>query len=335
MNETKKIILQSSGRIPSDSPRKNPLEPPPARSNWHVYVRFSLRRVNDRIISANGVSLEGADYGAAVRVLRDSGSTVLLVVKRRLAGTLGGPGGGGTNNNSHNSNNIGGNSPTGTAGPMPARAASPTSRPACQSHRLSLSRPSKKEDFGIVLGCRLYVREVTREGTGAQVGDLVTRIAGIQADNMSLKEARKLMDQSKERLSLVVSREPQQEPAAKLAQATDQMQPPQSSASGGGGGGGSGIGYSSQNLYVPPPTRQPAPSAEDKSNLAPRGRSRGPLLEVSLSQLDLPATPTQPRSILEPPRPPPPRPEGESDCCLVCGSGLMVTCSLVSVEVSL
>lgn len=42
-------------------------------------------RVNDRIISANGISLEGADYGAAVRVLRDSGSTVLLVVKRRAS----------------------------------------------------------------------------------------------------------------------------------------------------------------------------------------------------------------------------------------------------------
>lgn len=46
---------------------------------------FLFLRVNDRIISANGISLEGADYGAAIRVLRDSGSTVLLVVKRRAS----------------------------------------------------------------------------------------------------------------------------------------------------------------------------------------------------------------------------------------------------------
>jgi hypothetical protein len=103
----------------------------------------------------------------------------------------------------------------------------------------------------------------------------------------------------------------------------------------------SGPNYSSQNLYVQPPTRSSHSThqhnlVEDKSNLVPRGRSRGPLLDVSLSQLDRPATPVGlphhhahshscPRSGLEdgtpslgppdplgsPPRPPPPRPEGE------------------------
>nr|CAD7419476.1 unnamed protein product [Timema poppensis] len=85
--------------------------------------------------------------------------------------------------------------------------------------------------------------------------------------------------------------------------------------------------YSSQNLYVQPPTRHQHQHTlvEDKSNLLPRGRSRGPLLDVSLSQLDRPATPvghhsqhSRSRSGLEevgppdpqgPPRPPPPRPE--------------------------
>jgi hypothetical protein len=41
-------------------------------------------RVNDRIISANGVSLENVEYATAVQVLRDSGNTVLLVVRRRV-----------------------------------------------------------------------------------------------------------------------------------------------------------------------------------------------------------------------------------------------------------
>lgn len=214
-------------------------------------------QVNDRIISANGVSLEGADYGAAVRVLRDSGSTVLLIVKRRSVG-----------------------SPVGSSpGHVPP-----------QTHRLTLTRNNKKDDFGVVLGCKLFVKEVTRENTGAKPGDVVTRIGGLAADNMSLKEAKKIMDQCKDRLSVVVSRE------SPLNGGT------YSSGKGDSGEFLSGASYSSQNLYVPPPTRQPL---EDKSNLAPRGRSRGPLMDVSLSQLDLPATPT-----VDPPRPPPPRLEG-------------------------
>lgn len=42
-----------------------------------------LFRVNDRIISVNGISLQNVDYATAVQVLRDSGDTVVLVVKRR------------------------------------------------------------------------------------------------------------------------------------------------------------------------------------------------------------------------------------------------------------
>ncbi|XP_076666859.1 zonula occludens-like protein polychaetoid isoform X1 [Andrena cerasifolii] len=212
-------------------------------------------QVNDRIISANGISLEGADYGAAIRVLRDSGSTVLLVVKRRAA--------------SNSSSNLG--------------------NPTLQSHRLTLTRNNKKDDFGIVLGCRLYVKEVTRENTGVKPGDVLTRIGSVATDNMSLKEAKKLMDQCKDRLSIVVTRD---NSCCHAQQQTKSETGEYLSGT---------TSYSSQNLYVPPPTRQPI---EDKSNLVPRGRARGPLMDVSLSQLDLPATPT-----VDPPRPPPPRPE--------------------------
>ncbi|XP_076382260.1 zonula occludens-like protein polychaetoid isoform X2 [Megalopta genalis] len=211
-------------------------------------------QVNDRIISANGISLEGADYGAAIRVLRDSGSTVLLIVKRRAA-----------------SNSAG------------------TGNSTLQSHRLTLTRNNKKDDFGIVLGCRLYVKEVTRENSGVKLGDVLTRIGSVATDNMSLKEAKKLMDQCKDRLSIVVTRDNSCCHAHQQAK-TETGEYLSGTTS-----------YSSQNLYVPPPTRQPI---EDKSNLVPRGRTRGPLMDVSLSQLDLPATPT-----VDPPRPPPPRPE--------------------------
>ena len=35
-------------------------------------------------MSANGVSLENVEYATAVQVLRDSGNTVALVVRRRV-----------------------------------------------------------------------------------------------------------------------------------------------------------------------------------------------------------------------------------------------------------
>lgn len=51
---------------------------------------------------------------------------------------------------------------------------------------------------------------------------------------------------------------------------------------------------------------------EDKSNLLPRGRTRGPLSDANLNQLDRNNMGSYGRSKGrdEPPRPPPPRPEG-------------------------
>lgn len=89
--------------------------------------------------------------------------------------------------------------------------------------------------------------------------------------------------------------------------------------------------YSNQNLYVQPPTRNPnlnqnngfeekldqnsGPNSlpDEKSNLAPRGRSRGPLSEANLTQLEnrnsIPGY-ARSKGRDEPPRPPPPRAEG-------------------------
>lgn len=50
---------------------------------------------------------------------------------------------------------------------------------------------------------------------------------------------------------------------------------------------------------------------EDKNNLAPRGRSRGPLSDANLSQLDSRNNMGSYSRQKEPPRPPPPRAEGK------------------------
>ena len=69
-------------------------------------------------------------------------------------------------------------------------------------------------DFGIVLGCKIYVRELaeTKDGRGAgagglQEGDVLLKINNHATDSMTLKEARKLLESAKDKLNLVVRRE--------------------------------------------------------------------------------------------------------------------------------
>ncbi|KAJ6633312.1 Tight junction protein ZO-1 [Pseudolycoriella hygida] len=266
-------------------------------------------QVNDRIISVNGVSLENVEYATAVQVLRDSGNTVTLVVKRRVSNLIASP----NHSHQHSHSLV---SSTGLGG-----------GPTQQTIKLVLNKSSKKDDFGLVLGCRLFVKEISSKardqlainGYSLQEGDIVTRIHNTNTnDSMSLKEAKKIIDGCKERLNLVVIRDGasnaissgMQSPVySHTAQVSNCSNNDDSFLAGGNNS------YSAQNLYVQPPTR-PAMSTllDDKSNLTPRGRSRNPLTDVSLLQLDRPSTPqgahtghSRSRSgIDEPPRPPPP-----------------------------
>ena len=134
------------------------------------------------MISANNTSLEGVDYATAVQVLRDSGQTVHLVVKRRVV------------------------LPAQTTTTAESVTTSQTTFP------VSLSRSKKKEDFGIVLGCKIYIKDVVRRSIADRqgdlsCGDLVHKINGVSLDGLTLKEARKLVETSKDKLDLVVKRE--------------------------------------------------------------------------------------------------------------------------------
>ncbi|KAH8250201.1 hypothetical protein KR026_007656 [Drosophila bipectinata] len=313
-------------------------------------------QVNDRIISVNGVSLENVEYATAVQVLRDSGNTVQLVVKRRVPLNPVTPGGAAVQHqHSHSLSSVGLMANGGGVAPTPMTSLSqPNSLNSSlvqnatggQPIKVTLTKGGKKDDYGVVLGCRLFVKEISSKareqlnanGYSLQEGDIITRIHNTNCgDTMSLKEAKKIIDGCKERLNLVVLRDITNQAAVSqlnLNNSTSHQsasgniyashQPQVSGCSNGNNnledpylpGGAS---YSSQNLYVQPPTRTSnGPNMngnslnEEKSNLTPRGRSRGPLMDgVSLQQLDRPVTPTgRGRNGVasdEPPRPPPPR----------------------------
>lgn len=295
-------------------------------------------RVNDRIVSVNGVSLENVEYATAVQVLRDSGNTVSLVVKRRVMNLnfLHSPSQSNTltssvHQHSISSNGLAGSSAAGgTSGGLSngllSSSSSSHNAHNQQTIKVCVAKTSKKDDFGIVLGCRLFVKEISSKvkeqlaanGYSLQEGDIVTRIHNTNCtDAMSLKEAKKIIDGCKDRLNMVVARDllasgtptvPGTPNYSHTAQVSNCSNIDESFLPG-------GASYSSQNLYVQPPTR-PTNMAEDKSNLTPRGRSRNPLLDAaSLSQLDRPQTPpsaaghTRSRSGVDeaPNRPPMPR----------------------------
>ncbi|CAG0880498.1 unnamed protein product [Darwinula stevensoni] len=211
-------------------------------------------QINDRVLSANGVSLENVDYSTAVQVLRESGPTLHLVVKRRVI---------------------------------------LNSSPDSQLLKVTLSKNKKKEDFGIILGCKIYVKEITSrslaEKEGAlQEGDTILKINSCSTENMSLKEARKLVEGSREKLHLTVKRQ--------QGLTAGSPSPPHLSCGEQSKNSWSRSNfiditearpsYTSQNLYVQPPTR---------------GESHRP-------PPPLPPPPTYPERGLDISPPPPPRP---------------------------
>jgi tight junction protein 1 len=196
-----------------------------------------------------------------------------------------------------------------------------------QQIKVILNKTSKKEDFGLVLGCRLFVKEISSKmreqlqanGYTLQEGDIVTRVHNTNChDAMSIKEAKKIIDSCKERLNLAVIRDPNSAitpGSSSINNAPIYSHQQQLSNCSNVEDNFNSSAYSTQNLYVQPPTRPSISTLlDDKCNLTPRGRSRGPLTDISLQQLDRPVTPPAGHSrsrsgIDEPPRPPPPRGE--------------------------
>ena len=102
------------------------------------------------------------DYATAVQVLRDSGQSVNLVVKRRLVLPP-------TNNVVQTSNGV----QQSNSDPNPTLKVI-----------LNKNHTKKKEDFGVVLGCKIYIKEIMRPSLAEKElnlaeGDFVNSINGM------------------------------------------------------------------------------------------------------------------------------------------------------------
>ncbi|CAK5117834.1 unnamed protein product [Meloidogyne enterolobii] len=132
-----------------------------------------LLQIGDRITSCNGYPLEHADYSSAIKVMKEA-QQLNMIVKRRV--------------------------------PVPFVEFEQ------RTLKFTLSKSRKKDDFGIVLGCKFYIKEIlnpklAEKEPGLKEGDSVLRINGQSLDGVSLDEATRLLQRSREKLSLVVQRD--------------------------------------------------------------------------------------------------------------------------------
>ncbi|XP_071141153.1 tight junction protein 1-like isoform X14 [Mytilus edulis] len=129
--------------------------------------------INDRVVSVNSCSLENVDHRTAIQVLKDSGNKVHLVIRRRV---------------------------------VVASIMDPET-----PLKIMLEKKNRKDDFGVVLGCKFFIKEIysgslAREEGTLQEGDTVLKINNTPVDNLSVHEARKLIEKTKEKLQLFVTK---------------------------------------------------------------------------------------------------------------------------------
>ncbi|VDM53174.1 unnamed protein product [Angiostrongylus costaricensis] len=134
---------------------------------------WGLLQVNDRILSANGVSFESIDYSSAVDIIKNA-EHINMIVKRRVA--------------------------------MPIMEFEQ------RTLKFTLSKSRKKDDFGIVLGCKFYIKEIrnpklAEKDPGLREGDSVLRINGQSVEGATLEEVSKWLERSRDKLCLVIQRD--------------------------------------------------------------------------------------------------------------------------------
>ncbi|KJH48283.1 PDZ/DHR/GLGF domain protein [Dictyocaulus viviparus] len=134
---------------------------------------WGLLQVNDRILSANGVSFESIDYSSAVDIIKNA-EQINMIVKRRVA--------------------------------MPVMEFEQ------RTLKFTLTKSRKKDDFGIVLGCKFYIKEIrnpklAEKEPGLREGDSVLRINGQSVEGSTLEEVSKWLERSRDKLCLVIQRD--------------------------------------------------------------------------------------------------------------------------------
>ncbi|XP_038002623.1 tight junction protein ZO-1 isoform X9 [Motacilla alba alba] len=197
-----------------------------------------LLQENDRVAMVNGVSMDNVEHAFAVQQLRKSGKNAKITIRRMKKiqipvtrpdpepvseneddsydeeirdprSSRGGP----SASRRHEKSWVRDRSASRerSLSPRSDRRSVASSQPA-KPTKVTLVKSRKNEEYGLRLASHIFVKEISQDSLAArdgniQEGDVVLKINGTVTENMSLADAKTLIERSKGKLKMVVQRD--------------------------------------------------------------------------------------------------------------------------------
>ncbi|XP_023565611.1 tight junction protein ZO-1 isoform X5 [Octodon degus] len=192
---------------------------------------------NDRVAMVNGVSMDNVEHAFAVQQLRKSGKNAKITIRRKkkVQIPVSRPDPEPVSDNEEDSYEEEVHEPRSSRGgvvnrrsekswardrsasrerslsPRSDRRSVASSQPA-KPTRVTLVKSRKNEEYGLRLASHIFVKEISQDSLAArdgniQEGDVVLKINGTVTENMSLTDAKTLIERSKGKLKMVVQRD--------------------------------------------------------------------------------------------------------------------------------
>ncbi|XP_032926092.1 tight junction protein ZO-1 isoform X5 [Catharus ustulatus] len=197
-----------------------------------------LLQENDRVAMVNGVSMDNVEHAFAVQQLRKSGKNAKITIRRmkKIQIPVSRPDPEPVSENEDDSYDEEIRDPRSSRGGPSAsrrhekswvrdrsasreRSLSPrsdrrsvTSNQPAKPTKVTLVKSRKNEEYGLRLASHIFVKEISQDSLAArdgniQEGDVVLKINGTVTENMSLADAKTLIERSKGKLKMVVQRD--------------------------------------------------------------------------------------------------------------------------------
>uniref|UniRef100_A0A8C4TMW8 Zona occludens protein 1 n=1 Tax=Erpetoichthys calabaricus TaxID=27687 RepID=A0A8C4TMW8_ERPCA len=186
---------------------------------------------NDRVVMVNAVSMDNVEHAFAVQQLRKSGKNAKITIrrKRKVQIPVARPERETVSEQEDDSyeedaydETSGRSGPSAYSGGRRSERSTARRGPQCQPRTKSVTtiRPAimtlvksrKNEEYGLRLASHIFVKDISPESLAArdgniQEGDVVLKINGTVTENLSLTDAKKLIERSKGKLKMVVQRD--------------------------------------------------------------------------------------------------------------------------------
>ncbi|XP_068000073.1 tight junction protein ZO-1 isoform X5 [Melanerpes formicivorus] len=197
-----------------------------------------LLQENDRVAMVNGVSMDNVEHAFAVQQLRKSGKNAKITIRRmkKIQIPVARPEPEPVSDNEDDSYDEEIRDPRSSRAAPSAnrrhekswvrdrsasreRSLSPrsdrrsvTSSQPAKPTKVTLVKSRKNEEYGLRLASHIFVKEISQDSLAArdgniQEGDVVLKINGTVTENMSLADAKTLIERSKGKLKMVVQRD--------------------------------------------------------------------------------------------------------------------------------